>query len=147
MTGIPNNAHGQGPSDLNSPAQRLKRAKARSAERRRAFEPIRQRLLEVGVECESVSELIESYSPLHSDIVSVLLESIPDTEHETVLDMLLRALIMAQDEFDCEPLVGLFQNTRSPNLQFSAANTLLSVPTTGVSKEILAEARRVVYKK
>jgi len=104
--------------------------------------PLRQQLASAGYPTVDVFRIAEQYAPLPSDLVALLLHSLPALSDPWLQEGVVRALAAAAAPFDGRPLVRLFEETDSHSLRWAIANTMAYGRPYGIADWILGVLRR-----
>lgn len=133
---LPRESH-QGPDFWKRESSRIKAQKEREAELIQIESPILEDLRKVGLNVDSVDDLLRLRWDTHAsgkEITQILLRWIPVVSDLMVREMLVRALGGIKGSFDGRPLIDLFETTQSETRRWVIANTLSLTRPTGVAE-------------
>lgn len=108
------------------------------------YEPLRQRLVEVGLYGDTFADMIDYYKgPVSPEAVRIFLEAIltevPDEQHG-----LLRSFLRLSPRFDAAPLLRLFEETDHPMVRWTVGVALGKPGARGVDPDWLIRQYRDV---
>lgn len=116
-------------------AEKQQRRAIRNARLSEALHPVLVDLAGVGVEAESIHEMVKRYAPLPPHVVEVLLKWLPRVEPDRFKGPLISALGAADKPFDGRPLVHCFERDKYDSLlRWPIANTMALARPFGISE-------------
>jgi len=104
--------------------RRRNRLRQVAEERTAIAKPVLAELRAVGLEIESIDELVNKPVPLSTEMVAVLLRNIAACEEPIVCDMLVHGLVNAQQPFDGRDLTTAYDKTYHEALRWTILNTI-----------------------
>jgi len=114
-------------------ARKDKKLKQHNEACKRLSKPMLDELREHSYVGDSINDIVNKYAPLPRDLVEMLLQWIERISGTFVEDMSIearvvqiwvRALAAAKDQFDGQILVKCFERTNSESLKWAVANTV-----------------------
>ncbi|QQS48187.1 MAG: hypothetical protein IPM66_05965 [Acidobacteriota bacterium] len=109
--------------------------------------PIVRELNAIGIDVDSLHDLVRAYAPLSIAITDILLKWLQQSTDEIILEHLVRALGASQIDFNGKPLVNLFEKTRSSQLRWAIANTISEARPSNITDWILNAVSNQSYGK
>lgn len=89
-----------------------------------SFRPFLTELHRLGLQGNSLQEIVKGHSPLPDDPVDVLLSALRSFSEPRLLESVVRALGAAAHSFDGRPLARCFESTDDEGLKWAIANTI-----------------------
>jgi hypothetical protein len=124
-------------------AEQEERAAGAAAAERAVMEYLSSR----GYSAVSLTDLVQRYAPINSNLAEDLLDSLSQVGHPAVLESVVRALGTVREDFDPLPLIGLFERTNSASLRWAIANTLAEARPRRAGQWILRSLSQRAYGK
>lgn len=114
----------QNPEYLAKKAKKEAAALLRAQKYAEAELPFLEKLRLNGFSASSIIDMIKQYAPLPPSLITIILDSLDDTENDLVREWLIRALAAAKERFDGSKLTTLYDKTQNITLQWVILNTI-----------------------
>ncbi len=112
----------------------------------RAEKPVLAALHKIGFDIASLNDLLDEDLKLGPQVVGVLIDRLPKITEKGILETVIRGLIGAEDAFDGERLIRLFEDTNdNEGIRWTIAFTMTRSPVTGISDWVVKTVNNPSY--